>query len=431
MKGHVSRRIFAALLALAVMLTLLPAARAADEITVYMDFEGYNLGQGFYIEPVKMTVPAGITAGEATEMLLSSTGHEYDAAGGGDTFYLAAVRGFGVGQAVVFPGYLYAYPGFAADVAANRGRSDPEWLGEFDYTSMSGWIIAVNNVIIGHGAGAETPRDGDVIRWQFTVEGLGADLGLLFNNEIAEYGPTGAGIMVGEELLFTQCDKDALIRALFADTATVAAVAAAKDVIINPLASAGEIAGAIAALTAGNSGAGAGSVAESGHGAEIAEVAEPEEVAAVAAEWVNPFGDVADGDWYFEAVRYVTANGLMNGVEGGRFAPHTRLTRAMMITILARCAGIDTSGGETWYSKAAEWARGAGVSDGGNPGADITRRQLATMLYRYAGIGADGWGGEAMEWARSAGILNDGRGEDTATRAEVAAILQRFVELYA
>lgn len=61
------------------------------------------------------------------------------------------------------------------------------------------------------------------------------------------------------------------------------------------------------------------------------------------------------------------------------------MNRAMFFTVLARMDGQDTTGGDTWYSRAMDWAKTAGISDGTNPDGSITREQLATMLWRYAG----------------------------------------------
>ena len=119
----------------------------------------------------------------------------------------------------------------------------------------------------------------------------------------------------------------------------------------------------------------------------------------------------------------------------------------MLMTVLARYAGEDTTGGATWYEKSMEWAKAKGVSDGTNPNANITREQLVTMLYRYAGSPkADGkldsfsdaasvstYAADAMQWAVANGIVNGSNGklnpQDNATRAEVAAILMRFCEM--
>ena len=159
------------------------------------------------------------------------------------------------------------------------------------------------------------------------------------------------------------------------------------------------------------------------------------------------FDDVASSAWYADAVKYVADKGLMSGTGSDKFAPSATTTRAMLMTVLARYAGEDTTGGATWYEKSMEWAKAKGVSDGTNPNANITREQLVTMLYRYAGSPkADGqldsfsdaasvstYAADAMQWAVANGIVNGSNGklnpQNNATRAEVAAILMRFCEM--
>ncbi|MCB6694859.1 CocE/NonD family hydrolase [Agathobaculum butyriciproducens] len=159
------------------------------------------------------------------------------------------------------------------------------------------------------------------------------------------------------------------------------------------------------------------------------------------------YSDVKTGDWYADAVKYVSDKGLMSGTSADKFAPSATTTRAMLMTVLARYAGEDTTGGATWYEKGMNWAKAKGVSDGTNPNANITREQLVTMMYRYAGSPkADGkldsfsdaasvrtYAADAMQWAVANGIVNGSNGklnpQDNATRAEVAAILMRFCEM--
>ena len=161
----------------------------------------------------------------------------------------------------------------------------------------------------------------------------------------------------------------------------------------------------------------------------------------------NGFDDVASSDWFADAVKYVADKGLMNGTDDNQFSPNASTTRGMLMTVLARYAGEDTTGGATWYEKGMEWAKAKGVSDGTNPNANITREQLVTMLYRYAGSPkADGkldsfsdsasvssYAADAMQWAVANGIVNGSNGklnpQNNATRAEVAAILMRFCEM--
>ena len=161
----------------------------------------------------------------------------------------------------------------------------------------------------------------------------------------------------------------------------------------------------------------------------------------------NGFDDVASSDWFADAVKYVADKGLMNGTDDNQFSPNASTTRGMLMTVLARYAGEDTTGGATWYEKGMEWAKAKGVSDGTNPNANITREQLVTMMYRYAGSPkADGkldsfsdsasvssYAENAMQWAVANGIVNGSNGklnsQNNATRAEVAAILMRFCEM--
>lgn len=165
----------------------------------------------------------------------------------------------------------------------------------------------------------------------------------------------------------------------------------------------------------------------------------------------SKFVDVSKNNWYFDAVQYVLENGLMNGTSANEFSPNANTTRGMIVTILARLDGVDTSGSSPWYAAGRTWAMNADVSDGTNIEGKITREQLAAMLYRYAKMkgydvsasaslsgytdasSVSGWAKEAMQWAVGAGLIN-GRTATTlapqgnATRAEVAAILMRFAQ---
>jgi hypothetical protein len=182
-------------------------------------------------------------------------------------------------------------------------------------------------------------------------------------------------------------------------------------------------------------------------------------------EWINPFADIAKGDWFYKNARFAYSNGLMDGVAENAFAPLSNLTRAMFVTMLHRSEGgpaaasaapfSDVQSGQ-WYAEAAAWARANGVVSGygdGRFGADdpVTREQIAAMLYNLAlrndpGLAkpaaltgyADAseispWATEAAAWANARGLLT-GRAsgilapKETATRAEAAALLQRFAE---
>ena len=159
------------------------------------------------------------------------------------------------------------------------------------------------------------------------------------------------------------------------------------------------------------------------------------------------FSDVEKSDWFADAVAYVTDKGLMNGTGSDTFSPNASTTRGMLMTVLARYAGENTTGSTPWYQKGMEWAKANGVSDGTNPEVNITREQLVTMLYRYAGspstngsldnfsdaASVSSYAVNAMQWAVANGIVNGSNGKlnpkNNATRAEVAALLMRFCEM--
>lgn len=157
------------------------------------------------------------------------------------------------------------------------------------------------------------------------------------------------------------------------------------------------------------------------------------------------FNDMAD-HWAKDAVEFASSRELFNGVGNDAFGPDLSMTRGMVSTVLARLAGADTAGGETWYAKGTVWAVENGISDGTAPEQPVTREQLAAMLYRYAGspavsgeLGFDDttvisiWAYDAVRWCVDNGILNGVGGnrmapQDLARRGQVAAMLMRFLQ---
>lgn len=175
--------------------------------------------------------------------------------------------------------------------------------------------------------------------------------------------------------------------------------------------------------------------------------------------WSTPFQDVTADMWYYNAVRFVSENDLMNGISSNLFAPNTNLSRAQLAQILYNKEGrpevekatfTDVPDGE-WYSNAVAWAAEKGIVSGyGNglfgPGDNITREQLAVMLWRYAGSPAatnkelhfadmneiSSYALDALCWATENGIINGyGEGElapkGEATRAQVAQMLMNYL----
>lgn len=163
---------------------------------------------------------------------------------------------------------------------------------------------------------------------------------------------------------------------------------------------------------------------------------------------VGSFKDVPQNSWFAGAVQYVTSNSLMNGTSTTAFSPSATMSRGMLMTVLARYAGESTEGGTVWYEKGMNWAKNKGISDGSAPNRNITREQLAAMLYRYAGEpdgaadlsaytdagSVSAYAEKAVQWCVKNGILTGKTSSTlapkaTATRAECAVMLQRFAAL--
>ena len=159
------------------------------------------------------------------------------------------------------------------------------------------------------------------------------------------------------------------------------------------------------------------------------------------------FDDTKD-HWSRDEVNFVAARDLFNGVGGNRFGVSEPMTRGMVNTVLARLAGVDTTPGQgqAWYEVGTDWAKKNGISDGTDPTAPVTREQLATLLYRYAGspsvsgtlhaadaASVSDYAEDALLWANQNGIVN-GVGsntiapKDNAQRAQVAAMLARYLQ---
>ena len=188
----------------------------------------------------------------------------------------------------------------------------------------------------------------------------------------------------------------------------------------------------------------------------------------VAPTWNNPFNDVAEGDWFYEGVKFVHQNGLFNGTAADTFSPNAPMTRGMLVTVLWRLDGktapkaasaFTDVDAKAYYADAIAWAAENSVVNGigGNkfdPEGEVTREQIAAILSRYAeSKGVDtskraelasfpdadkvsAYAKDAMAWAVENGLVNGIKNgsettlapQGTATRAQVAAILARYVQ---
>jgi hypothetical protein len=273
-------------------------------------------------------------------------------------------------------------------------------MGEFDAGVGSGWMITLNKTFIKYGASDFTVENGDTIKWQYTCQ-LGADIGDPFysgssssnkNNKTDDEKKDNKEETKTEE---TNKETETLEKPAFTETT---------------------------------------------------------------------FADVKKDDWHYESVKYVYENNLMQGTGNG-FEPENKMSRAMLVTVLYRMAnpeGVesthnfkDVAKGQ-WYSDAVAWAAANGIVSGITstefaPDSDISREQMALIIYRFAKMlevnvsdvadlssfadtsDVSDWALDAIRWANKTELVN-GTSEttlspkSTATRAQVAAILMRFCE---
>ena len=180
-------------------------------------------------------------------------------------------------------------------------------------------------------------------------------------------------------------------------------------------------------------------------------------------KWENPFIDITENDWFYDAVKFANESGLMNGTSETDFTPNADVTRAMFVIVLYRMENEPNTSGaqfkdvesEAYYAKAVAWAAANGVVKGISeiefaPNDNITREQMAAIIQRYAkskgaNISVSGktdytdstsisnYAKDAVIWVSYNGIMTgntDGSFAplDNSTRAEIAVVLQRLIE---
>lgn len=184
--------------------------------------------------------------------------------------------------------------------------------------------------------------------------------------------------------------------------------------------------------------------------------------------WVNPFTDVSENDWFFDAVKFVNERKLFVGTTETTFAPRMAMTRGMFVTVLGTLPGVDETAAEAstfedvnpnaYYAPYVAWAQKNGIVVGTSattfePNAEITREQMAIIMYNYAkyagedvsktdpaglaafadGASVSGWAQTEMAWAVNMQLMvgSDGKlsPQNHASRAEVAEIVKNYVNV--
>jgi len=408
--------LLALILAFGVMVT--PALASENtEYTVFISFEGFNIGHGFYIEPTAINIAPGTTAWDASSALLTQAGYEYSL---NDWGFLDRIHGFHPGDPVNPPSFI--------TIELTYGPEDGS-LGAFDYSTYSGWQFTVNHTMADVGADSFVLADGDVVRWKFSVEGWGAELGL------------GMDQGFWTDPLYSHEDKTQLIRDISADGVDEATREAALAVIINPLATAEEIA---AVFGAQDNEYENGKEYETEYDYEAdydyetdyddeTDYDADETADEIMFVWTNPFTDVSSNDWFYFYVASAYTNGTMTGTAPGMFAPNANLSRAMAVTILWRIEGNPVVEDENsfndvrsgrWYTNAVNWAAANDLiapAASFAPSQGITAEDFAAMLVAF----------DTVMWYGTVDvdyIFAEFAPGSVITRGEAAAIILRFFE---
>ncbi len=377
-------------------------------------------------------------------------------------------------------------------------------FGEFDAGAASGWMVKHNNWFINMGASEFTVEDGDIVEWLYTCR-LGADIGCDWANPSAEitdikfksnYGTLSPDfnktvteytyyVSSSVNSICLQADPENYWAKVTYESAgkmykAMEPVPVSDGTVITIESFFAEYMGYTPTNTdsvkitirknPGGSKGGSGSsvkneaVNETEKETKAEEVNKQNEIQQKPQFSETTFADICKSDWHYEYVKYVYENNLIHGTDNG-FEPESKMSRAMLVTVLHTMAkpeyeenthSFDDVPDSEWYTDAVSWAAENNIVSGVSstefaPDEDITREQMALIIYRYAKMkGYDvskvsnlenftdaknisDWALDAIKWANKAELIN-GTSETTlspkeaVTRAQVAAILMRFCE---
>lgn len=344
--------------------------------SIVISVEKFSLNQGYLIEPLELPFYEGDTGSVLVDRLLGKDNYK-NTGSVKDSFYLARVYDPTM-EEINFPKHI-----IENSRELSNTRSD-EWLGEFDYYSMSGWMYSVNGWFPNYGFSQYVPKDGDVIRVQFTVSGYGADIGA--NNEqwgqpdyikFANKNPLTK--LIGRfntnksksDLLENSEIKEAYYKALEVLTKIDASeneVKSAQENMINLL---------------------DGIIETSDISNNKIEV-QPEKIVNK-----NKFVDIDDYGWAKDSLDYLVENNIIKGKTSDLFDPSAKIKRADFAILLSRALNLDSDSKEiysnfkdihkdNYYYKAINLVINEGLMEGSNgyfnPNSIITREEIAKIL---------------------------------------------------
>lgn len=335
-------------------------------------------------------------------------------------------------------------------------------LSEFTNGTRSGWMYTVNGTHVNKGLQYWTLNDGDVVIWHY-VNDYAHEVADWFNDP--NYPSLGNGTYYNGWLRAADIAPEQYVQQLLAKILTVG-----KHGTVEPKLTFQHIGKSVTFTFKPDTGYKVKDVKVNGKSVGAVKTYTIDKLTVstrIEVEFTNgklPFTDVRESDWFYEDVAFAYENGLFAGTSDTTFSPNASMTRAMLVTVLYRLEGQPAVNGRSgfsdvqyngYYEDAVTWAADNGIVNGTStttfsPNANVTREQMAAILYRYAqhkkyntaassGLNGftdhasvSGYAAASLEWAVAEKLVNGSAGKlmptGNATRAQVAAILHRFVE---
>ena len=335
-------------------------------------------------------------------------------------------------------------------------------LSEFTNGKKSGWMYTVNGSHPNQGLKNWTLKDGDVVVWHY-VNDYSHEVADWFNDP--KYPSLGNGTYYNGWLRAADIAPEQYVQQLLGKILTVG-----KHGTVEPKLTFQHIGKSVTFTFKPDTGYKVKDVKVNGKSVGAVKTYTIDKLTVstrIEVEFTNgklPFTDVRESDWFYEDVVFAYENGLFAGTSDTTFSPNASMTRAMLVTVLYRLEGEPTVYGRSgfsdvqyngYYEDAVTWAAGNGIVNGTSttmfsPNANVTREQMAAILYRYAQYKkyntaassslngftdyatVSGYAVTPMQWSVAEKLVNGSAGKlmptGNATRAQVAAILHRFVE---
>ena len=335
-------------------------------------------------------------------------------------------------------------------------------LSEFTNGTRSGWMYTVNGTHVNKGLQYWTLNDGDVVIWHYVND---------YAHEVADwfddpnYPSLGNGTYYNGWLRAADISPEQYVNELLGKILKVG-----KNGTVEPKLTFQHIGKSVTFTFKPDTGYKVKDVKVNGKSVGAVKTYTIDKLTVstrIEVEFTNgklPFTDVRERDWFYEDVAFAYENGLFTGTSDTTFSPNASMTRAMLVTVLYRLEGQPAVNGRSgfsdvqyngYYEDAVTWAADNGIVNGTStttfsPNANVTREQMAAILYRYAqykkyntaassGLNGftdhasvSGYAAASLEWAVAEKLVNGSNGKlmptGNATRAQVAAILHRFVE---